>query len=106
MYKFATEVKAAVPAQGARVFVTSTSEYTGLRTAYYLYPLNVYWAWDPVDGGLPLNDQFRPGDYIAVIPPSPNRYAAELGHLTTRGRTGIEVERIVQYDMAKLYRVK
>lgn len=48
----------------ARVFVASSDIYTGLRSAYYLYPLNVFWAIRGRE--LPFLTYLRSGDYILM----------------------------------------
>tara|TARA_R110001599_G_scaffold64147_13_gene180296 strand:- start:2 stop:991 length:990 start_codon:yes stop_codon:yes gene_type:complete len=78
-WRFAERVVARVSAADSRVFVASASDYGGMRMAYYLYPLNVYWR----RGGpeLPASSTVRAGDFIVVVQPSNVRGDPESGHL-------------------------
>ncbi|MEQ9465142.1 MAG: hypothetical protein RJQ10_15885 [Haliea sp.] len=80
LWAFAERVKSLLPAGGAtRIFVASSSDYGGMRTAYYLYPLNVYWR----RGGpeLPASSRLRAGDHIVVVQPSQVRFLPQAGRL-------------------------
>ena len=79
LWAFAEDVKALLPAAESRVFVASASDYGGMRLAYYLYPLNVFWR----RGGpeLPASSAVQPGDYIVVVPPSEISIVSGVGRL-------------------------
>ena len=49
-----------IDSPGSRVFVASEDIYLGMRAAYYLYPLNVFWQLE--DPEMPANKYMRPGD--------------------------------------------
>ncbi len=83
LWAFAERVRALLPAAGSRAFVASVSDYDGMRMAYYLYPLNVYWR----RGGpeLPASATVQEGDYIIVVQPSELSGDPESGHLVLGG---------------------
>ncbi|MEM8491205.1 MAG: hypothetical protein AAF756_10330 [Pseudomonadota bacterium] len=53
---------------GARVFVATSDEWMGNRTAYYLYPNNVYWVRGAAE--FPGPESLRSGDKLLLLPPS------------------------------------
>lgn len=59
-----TAAKTHIESPDARVFVASADTYTGLRTAYHLYPLNVFWAFRGRE--LPYRIYLHSGDYILL----------------------------------------
>jgi hypothetical protein len=68
LYKFISAAKPLLEPPGARVFVSSSDIYRGQRSAYFLYPFNVYWP-DP-DSAFPDDSFLRSGDYIVMIQPT------------------------------------
>ncbi len=68
MLELAEKVRAAVPDDGAsRVFVVSDNDYFGMRSAYYLMPLNAYWNRRQE---LPGRQHLQTGDFILLVPPA------------------------------------
>lgn len=67
LVKFVSQIKPQLTAAD-RVFVASSDHYQGMRVAYYLYPLNVYWSLHAPE--VPYDEFLRKGDYIALIRPS------------------------------------
>lgn len=68
LYNLVSNVKPLMNSAGSRVFVTSSDIYSGMRTAYYLYPLNVYWSIHRP--ALPHKKYLHKGDYLVLIKPS------------------------------------
>lgn len=97
------KTKAQLPAAGARVFVASANDFVGMRMAYYLYPLNVYWR----RGGpeLPGPSQFRTGDYILLVEPTAVRPLSGGGRLRYAGETWL-VRPVARMADASLYQVR
>lgn len=90
--------------EDARVFVLSDDDYEGLRTAYYLYPLNVYFR---MKYGLPSERRLiRSGDYIAVMTSPDTRYnkKKELLNVPASGRW--DVDQLVDERVGQLFRVR
>ena len=90
--------------EGARVFVLSDDDYEGLRTAYYLYPSNVYFR---MKFGLPGERRLiRSGDFIAVMTSPGTRYNKrnEFLYVPESGRW--DVDRLVDERVGDLYRVR
>lgn len=87
----------------SRVFVSSSDDYHGLRTAYYLYPHNPYYQ---VRGHeLPHPKYLRAGDYILIVQPAQTPFRRQLGIVQTQwGR--IPVDPLFSEDGDTLLRVK
>ncbi|MAT95078.1 MAG: hypothetical protein CME59_21115 [Halioglobus sp.] len=77
LYAFVARARALMSPADARVFVSSSDNYTGLRGAYYLYPFNAYWKKDGHE--LPHPAFLRRGDYIMVLQPASLRVARRRG---------------------------
>jgi hypothetical protein len=64
LYTFVEEARAKLPASGARIYVFSDEIYFRTRTAYYLYPNNVF-VERPHNNELPpATAQAKPGEYV------------------------------------------
>lgn len=72
LFQFASLIKPQLPARGSRIFVASSDLYNGMRVAYYLYPLNVYWSVHAPE--VPYDEFLRKGDYVALVHPSTFRF--------------------------------
>ncbi len=101
LYKFISAAKPLLEPKEARIFVSSSDIYRGQRSAYFLYPFNVYWP-DP-GSAFPDDSFLRSGDYIVMIQPTVllfNPFAKKLtvpdcctlnAELILSDRTGIVV---------------
>ncbi|MHA7815831.1 MAG: hypothetical protein ACX93N_05100 [Pseudohaliea sp.] len=67
---------------GSRILVASASDFAGMRTAYHLYPRNVYWRRDHE---LPEPRFLQQGDYLLLLAPTAHRVAD--GRLTYPDRS-------------------
>ncbi len=73
LFHFISEVKKRLESPDARVFVSSSDLYQGMRGAYYLFPFNAYWSLELPE--LPAEKYLRKGDYIVLIRPSRARFS-------------------------------
>jgi len=90
--------------EGARIFVLSDDDYEGLRTAYYLYPSNVYFR---MKYGLPSERRLiRTGDYIAVMTSPDTRYNKKKEHLYVPASGRWDVDKLVDERVGQLFRVR
>lgn len=84
------------------IFVASTSDYAGMRMAYFLYPLNVY--WERLEE-LPAQSSFESGDHILVVNPTSHRYVD--GYITYPDRSDrIAAELLFSEPLGALFRVR
>ncbi len=101
LWAFAERARSLLPAE-SRILVASASDYRGMRMAYYLYPLNVYWR----RGGpeLPGSSGVRAGEYIVVVQPTQVRGEPEAGQLVLGSqrwnvRPLLEADGIVMFEV-------
>jgi len=103
LVKFATEVKRQVLLDTDRVFVSSDDDYFGMRTAYYLYPLNVF--WQRPGKRLPARRYFHAGDYIVLLSPTSLGFEQKGGFLENGMGEVIPVTLIASTAVGALFRV-
>tara|TARA_B110000503_G_scaffold92781_1_gene139856 strand:- start:11586 stop:12740 length:1155 start_codon:yes stop_codon:yes gene_type:complete len=104
LYTFVTQVKLLLESTKSRIFVTSNDAYSGMRAAYYFYPLNVYWSlYGPA---LPHKKALRSGDYIALIQPSLFTFDAERSRVTTPKRQQLKAELVFSDPSGTVVRLK
>ena len=101
---FMTRVKKEIASPDAQIFVSSADDYLGMRGAYYLYPLNVYWERKGPE--LPPQKYVHDGDYIVVVEPAGMHFDAQTGVLRSRSGTALQVEPVLSRHVGSLYRVK
>lgn len=97
------EVREHISAENARVFLSSSGDYQGMVSAYYLSPLNIYWHRKGPD--LPSRDSFRPGDYILLVAPSGVKYDQQAGLIRRPGEDDLKVELEYHNQISILLRV-
>lgn len=102
-FDFATKIKPNLPAD-SRVIVASSDHYNGMRVAYYLFPLNVFWSLH--DPEVPYDEFLRNGDYIALIKPSTFRFNKHTNVVFAPDRTDIPAELVYSDDTGTLVRMK
>ncbi len=104
LYKFASNVIPLLDSSGSRIFVTSSDTYSGMRTAYYFYPLNVHWAlYGPA---LPNKDYLRSGDYIVLVQPSSVAFDPGRGRVKVPRRPDLEAEHVFTTPSGTVVRLK
>ncbi len=103
LYQFATDLKGKIGKENARIFVISSDDYRGMRSAYYFYPHNVYWRLKHPQ--LPGKNYFRGGDYILLVHPHEVDYLDDKGWIATKhGR--IFVTRVAESPHGVLLQIK
>ncbi len=103
LFEFASRIKPQMEA-GSRIFVASTDPYNGMRVAYYLYPVNVYWSLHSAE--VPYDRYLNPGDYIALINPSRFRYNRKLGYLYAPERANLHARLVYSDRVGTLVRLQ
>lgn len=90
LYKLVSNVKPLLDSADSRIFVNSSDIYTGMRTAYYFYPLNVYWSIHRPH--LPHKEQLRRGDYLVLMQPSRFKFDPERSEVFAPQRWRMNAE--------------
>lgn len=89
----------------SRVFVSSDSDFGGMRIAFHLYPHNVYWKRH--ESTPPMTDSaLMPGDYIVIMRPSSARFLRNERQLRYPGRSPIPVTPVLFDTHGGLFRVR
>ena len=104
LYNFANSVKPLLDAAEPRIFVTSTDNYSGMRTAYYFFPLNVHWSlYGPP---LPHWKFLREGDYVVLINPSTLTFDPQRGQVISPKRRNLNAELVLSAPSGTVVRLK
>jgi len=103
IFEFTRRVKDTIGASDARVFVSTTSDYRGMRGAYYLYPNNVYWERHATT--LPDQEHFAAGDFVVLFPPVQVGYDRNSGHLQYGNGQRLRAELLFSEGAGALFRV-
>jgi len=89
----------------SRVFVSSDSDFGGMRIAFHLYPHNVYWKrHEPTPPT--TRSALVPGDYIVIIRPSSAQFLRNELQLRYPGRAPIPVTPVLFDAHGGLFRVR
>lgn len=104
LYNFLAEVKQHIEPADARVLVSSSDLYLGMRGAYYLYPFNVYWHLEGPE--VPPNRYLRPGDYVVFINPTTSRFNPVSHTMLSRENKREPAELLLSRLAGKLVRLK
>jgi len=104
LFNFISEAKQRLEPADARVFVSSSDIYLGMRAAYYLFPFNTYWSLELPE--LPAKKFLRKGDYILLISPTRIRFSKKISILKTPLDSPQEAELIFSAATGKLVRLK
>jgi hypothetical protein len=104
LFNFISEAKQHIEPADARVFVSSTDIYKGMRGAYYLYPFNVYWSLELPE--IPTDTYFRKGDYVVLIRPTTTRFYRSNDKLRTPYNRPLAAELIFSSHLGTLVRLK
>ena len=103
LYHFIALVKERVGAPDGRVFVSSGNDYAGMRGAYYLYPLNVFWLRKLES--LPPARYIQPGDYLVLIQPAREQLDRFSAELILKNGDKLAVKPLLSLPAGQLYRV-
>ena len=103
LYNFVTQFKPLIESDETRVFIASTDEYNGLRVAYFLYPMNVYW---PEPGRpFPRNQFLKSGDYIVLVVPTAIEFDPKKSKLRIPRRAPLDATLVYTTPMGSLVRL-
>jgi hypothetical protein len=100
LYQFIEANRGRLPAEPARIFVTSDLDYFRLRGGYHLYPHNVL-AFDWADPGI-----LRPGDYLLLFQKADVRFDATHAELLWPGDRRVRVEALAASAGMGLFKVR
>ena len=103
VFRFTQQVHQAIRAKDARVFINTTDDYLGMRGAYYLYPMNVF--WERHARTLPDSKYFKRGDYIVLLNPALASLNSETGELTYGSGQKLKVQPISSTNVGALLEV-
>jgi hypothetical protein len=104
LFQFISKVKEHLEPADARVFMSSSDLYRGMRGAYYLYPFNVYWSLEPPE--VPLNKDMRKGDYVVLLKPTATRFYQRVEILKAPENRPQSAEKIYSDSSGILVRLK
>jgi hypothetical protein len=74
-----------------------------MRTAYHLYPKNVY--WELKSPGLPPPDRIRDGDLVALVDESEIVFDPLTDTLRYNGDKQLSVQKLLETRAGRLFRV-
>lgn len=103
MVRFTTAAKEKIPEKNARVFIASISDSAGMRSAYYMSPLNTYWHRKGPE--LPSREQLHGDDYILLVSPTSVAYDAGRGKVHFRDGSTLSAEQLLASPQGALLRV-
>jgi hypothetical protein len=105
LYRLISEVRGLLaPEEEVRLFVATSGDYRGMRTAYYLYPYNVYWQRKGPE--VPDPRYLRSGDYIVLVPPSELEIDHQRSALVLPDSNLVEVEPLLVRETGMLLKVR
>ncbi|MDC0362719.1 hypothetical protein OAN12_06715 [Halioglobus sp.] len=102
--RMAHSVIDAIGPNDRRIFVNSNDEYLAMRSAFALYPRNVYWNRKQV-GQLPT-EHLGAGDYITLVQPTSIKFRESRGELVTSTGDRISAKQVWVSDSSALYEVQ
>jgi hypothetical protein len=102
LFSLLNEARQHISEDSARIFVTTSDDYTGLRAAYYLYPHNVYFMLRGRE--LPFSTYTDNGDYVLVVNPSRVKVNHQTGMLAFK-RDYFPAEMLLNTHQGKLVRL-
>ncbi|MFT4769736.1 MAG: hypothetical protein ACI8RN_002888 [Glaciecola sp.] len=103
LYNLTRAVHDAIDGGDARILVSSASDYSGMRGAYYLYPQNVFWQRHAKS--LPDPQYMQVGDYVLLLQPTPVIFDASGNHLRYGEMKRLKVRLLLSSDIGSLYQV-
>jgi hypothetical protein len=103
LYEFIEDAHSLIDSANARVYVGSASEYQGMRGAYYLYPLNVFWQRHTQ--GLPGVEYLSRGDYLVILQPSELQFDKQKSILSLPDGSPLQVEALLKRPRGRLFKL-
>jgi hypothetical protein len=104
VFAFIEKVRAQLPPPPARVFVVADEHYFRDRSAYYLYPYNVF--FDPWRNTMPPSSAVRPGDFMVVYQRRGVQYDAGQQRLRWEGGAPVAAELLLADAGAAVFRIR
>lgn len=104
LFTFVMQTKPMLTSDGSRIFVASSDKYRGMRTAYYFYPLNVYWSLHSAK--LPHKRLLHKGDYVVLVKPFPFQFDPQQHLLTAPNVGNLKAELIFSDTSGTVVRIK
>jgi hypothetical protein len=103
VFAFIEKVREKLPPPPARVFVVADEHYFRDRSAYHLYPYNVF--YDPWRNTMPPASAVRPGDFLVVYQRRGVQYDAAQQRLRWDGGAPIAAELLLTDTGAAMFRI-
>jgi hypothetical protein len=104
LYAFVETARARMSDVRARVFVVADSDYVRGRTAYHLYPRNVFFT--PTRNEMPPRAGLKHGDYLVVYQRHGVQYSAADRKLCWEGAEPVAAEAVLVAPGAAVFRVE
>lgn len=104
LYNLVSNVKPLLDSADPRIFVTSRDIYSGMRTAYYFFPLNVYWSIHRPS--LPHENHLHSGDYLVLIQPTEFKFDPIRHRVVAPKRRHINAELVFSDPSGTVVRLK
>jgi hypothetical protein len=104
VFEFIEKVRAKLPPPPARVFMVADEHYFRDRSAYYLYPYNVF--FDPWRNTMPPATALRPGDFLVVYQRHGVQYDADQQRLRWDGGAPLAAELVLADAGAAMFRIR
>jgi hypothetical protein len=104
VFAFIEKVRAQLPPPPARIFVVADEHYFRDRSAYHLYPYNVF--FDPWRNTMPPASAVRPGDFMVVYQRRGVQYDAAQQRLRWEGGAPVGAELLLADAGAAVFRIR
>ena len=104
VFAFIEKVRAKLPPPPARIFVVADEHYFRDRSAYHLYPYNVF--FDPWRNTMPPASAVRPGDFMVVYQRRGVQYDAAQQRLRWEGGAPVGAELLLADAGAAVFRIR
>ena len=104
VFAFIDKVRAKLPPPPARIFVVADEHYFRDRSAYHLYPYNVF--FDPWQNTMPPASAVRPGDFLVIYQRRGVQYDAPQQQLRWDGAAPVAAERLLADTDAAMFRIR
>jgi hypothetical protein len=102
LFDFTRRVNDVVSESCTRVFISTASDYMGMRGAYFLFPNNVYWERDELT--LPAAEHIEAGDYVVLLPPARVSYDRKARYLQYGNGERLRAELLFSEGSGALFR--
>jgi hypothetical protein len=104
VFAFIDKVRVKLPPPPARIFVVADEHYFRDRSAYHLYPYNVF--FDPWQNTMPPASALRPGDFVVIYQRRGLQYDAAQQQLHWDGGAPVGAELLLADADAAMFRIR